>query len=85
MGTQPAWIPRVIINILLAGVMRHHPEGVIWGETLRETQHTQKSALVIAHNKTLAAQLYSEFKEFFPQNLVNFHIANRAITQPGAV
>jgi excinuclease ABC subunit B len=29
-----------------------------------------RPALVIAHNKTLAAQLYSEFKEFFPQNAV---------------
>ncbi|MCB9006887.1 MAG: DEAD/DEAH box helicase family protein, partial [Ardenticatenaceae bacterium] len=31
-------------------------------------QQTQKPTLVIAHNKTLAAQLYSEFREFFPKN-----------------
>ena len=33
-------------------------------------QHHQKPTLVISHNKTLAAQLYSEFKEFFPHNAV---------------
>jgi excinuclease ABC subunit B len=33
-------------------------------------EQTQKPALIIAHNKTLAAQLYSEFREFFPKNAV---------------
>ena len=32
----------------------------------------QRPTLVIAHNKTLAAQLYSEFKEFFPKNAVEY-------------
>ena len=38
-------------------------------------EKTQKPTLVLAHNKTLAGQLYSEFKEFFPENAVEyFHI-----------
>ena len=34
-----------------------------------------RPALVISHNKTLAAQLYSEFKEFFPQNAVEYFVS----------
>ena len=35
-------------------------------------QRVQRPTLVLAHNKTLAAQLYSEFKEFFPENAVEY-------------
>lgn len=35
-------------------------------------EDVQKPTLVLAHNKTLAAQLYSEFKEFFPENAVEY-------------
>ena len=35
-------------------------------------EKTQKPTLVLAHNKTLAGQLYSEFKEFFPENNVEY-------------
>lgn len=38
-------------------------------------EQLNKPTLVIAHNKTLAAQLYSEFKEFFPENAVEFFIS----------
>ena len=38
-------------------------------------QQLQKPTLVIAHNKTLAAQLYSEFKEFFPENAVEYFVS----------
>ena len=38
-------------------------------------QKLQKPTLVIAHNKTLAAQLYSEFKEFFPNNSVEYFVS----------
>ena len=38
-------------------------------------QELNKPTLVIAHNKTLAAQLYSEFKEFFPENAVEYFIS----------
>ncbi len=38
-------------------------------------QQLQKPTLIIAHNKTLAAQLYSEFKEFFPENAVEYFVS----------
>src|SRR3974390_1128154 len=47
-------------------------------------QRTQKPTLVMAHNKTLAAQLYSEFKEFFPQNSVNYFVSYYDYYQPEA-
>jgi excinuclease ABC subunit B len=47
-------------------------------------QATQKATLVIAHNKTLAAQLYSEFKEFFPKNAVSYFVSYYDYYQPEA-
>ncbi|RCX17615.1 excinuclease ABC subunit B [Anaerobacterium chartisolvens] len=44
----------------------------------------QKPTLVIAHNKTLAAQLYSEFKEFFPNNSVEYFVSYYDYYQPEA-
>ena len=38
-------------------------------------QALNKPTLIIAHNKTLAAQLYSEFKEFFPENAVEYFVS----------
>ena len=38
-------------------------------------EEIQKPTLVIAHNKTLAAQLYGEFKEFFPENAVEYFVS----------
>ena len=38
-------------------------------------QRLQRPALVISHNKTLAAQLYSEFKGFFPENAVEYFVS----------
>ncbi|MFW9881798.1 MAG: excinuclease ABC subunit UvrB, partial [Candidatus Thorarchaeota archaeon] len=38
-------------------------------------EHAQKPALVLAHNKTLAAQLYNEFQEFFPKNRVEYFVS----------
>ena len=38
-------------------------------------QKVQKPTLVLAHNKTLAGQLYSEFKEFFPENNVEYFVS----------
>ena len=38
-------------------------------------QEVQKPTLVLAHNKTLAGQLYSEFKEFFPENRVEYFVS----------
>ena len=44
----------------------------------------QKPTLIIAHNKTLAAQLYSEFKEFFPENAVEYFVSYYDYYQPEA-
>lgn len=38
-------------------------------------QQLNKPTLIIAHNKTLAAQLYGEFKEFFPENAVEYFVS----------
>ncbi len=44
----------------------------------------EKPTLILAHNKTLAAQLYSEFKEFFPENAVEFFVSYYDYYQPEA-
>ena len=45
---------------------------------------TQRPALILAHNKTLAAQLYSEFKSYFPQNAVEYFVSYYDYYQPEA-
>ena len=47
-------------------------------------QKTQKPTLIISHNKTLAAQLYSEFKSFFPENAVEYFVSYYDYYQPEA-
>ena len=47
-------------------------------------QEAQKPTLVLAHNKTLAAQLYSEFKQFFPNNAVEYFVSYYDYYQPEA-
>ena len=47
-------------------------------------QEVQKPTLVLAHNKTLAGQLYSEFKEFFPENRVEYFVSYYDYYQPEA-
>src|SRR6056297_2935993 len=47
-------------------------------------QNLQRPALVISHNKTLAAQLYSEFKSFFPDNAVEYFVSYYDYYQPEA-
>ena len=47
-------------------------------------QQTQKPALIMVHNKTLAGQLYSEFKELFPNNRVEYFVSNFDFYQPEA-
>ena len=47
-------------------------------------QNVQKPTLVLAHNKTLAAQLYSEFKQFFPDNAVEYFVSYYDYYQPEA-
>ena len=47
-------------------------------------KEVQKPTLVLAHNKTLAGQLYSEFKEFFPNNAVEYFVSYYDYYQPEA-
>src|SRR5215475_2519965 len=47
-------------------------------------EQTQRPALVIAHNKTLAAQLCNEFREFFPENAVEYFVSYYDYYQPEA-
>src|SRR5574344_2338184 len=47
-------------------------------------QRVQRPALVLVHNKTLAGQLYSEFKELFPNNRVEYFVSNFDFYQPEA-
>ena len=47
-------------------------------------ERTQRPTLVLAHNKTLAAQLYQEFKTFFPENAVEYFVSYYDYYQPEA-
>ncbi len=47
-------------------------------------QQTQRPTLILSHNKTLAAQLYGEFKQFFPENKVNYFVSYYDYYQPEA-
>ncbi|MES2445728.1 MAG: excinuclease ABC subunit UvrB [Bacteroidota bacterium] len=47
-------------------------------------EQTQKPTLILSHNKTLAAQLYGEFKQFFPENAVNYFVSYYDYYQPEA-
>ncbi|MBK0381546.1 excinuclease ABC subunit UvrB [Pedobacter sp. SD-b] len=47
-------------------------------------EQTQKPTLILSHNKTLAAQLYGEFKQFFPENSVNYFVSYYDYYQPEA-
>src|SRR5881397_4284902 len=47
-------------------------------------QHFDKPTLVISHNKTLAAQLYGEFRDFFPNNAVHYFVSYYDYYQPEA-
>jgi excinuclease ABC subunit B len=86
-GDQPQAIER-----LAAGLARGDREQVLLGATgtgktatLAWTiERAQKPTLVLAHNKTLAAQLYSEFREFFPENAVEYFVSYFDYYQPEA-
>ena len=72
-GDQPQAIEK-LANSLLAGAKHQTLLGVTGsGKTFTAAnviQKLNKPTLVISHNKTLAAQLYAEFKSFFPKNAV---------------
>ncbi|MFH1841173.1 MAG: excinuclease ABC subunit UvrB [Candidatus Nealsonbacteria bacterium] len=86
-GDQPEAIKRLSKN-LENGIKNQILLGVTGsGKTFtmaKVIEKTQKPTLIISHNKTLAAQLYQEFKEFFPQNAVHYFVSYYDYYQPEA-
>jgi excinuclease ABC subunit B len=86
-GDQPKAIQQLIDN-LQAGTKDQTLLGVTGsGKTFtiaNVIQAVQRPTLVLAHNKTLAAQLYSEFKAFFPDNAVGYFVSYYDYYQPEA-
>lgn len=86
-GDQPDAIQQ-----LVSGVQKGYRHQVLLGATgtgktftiANLIQQVQKPALIMAHNKTLAAQLYAEFKEFFPENAVEYFVSYYDYYQPEA-
>jgi len=89
---QPAGDQPQAIAALLEGLAENRKHQVLMGVTgsgktftmANVIQATQKPALVLSHNKTLAAQLYGEFKEFFPHNAVHYFVSYYDYYQPEA-
>lgn len=87
LGDQPK-----AINSLVDGINKGEKEQTLLGVTGSGKTFTmanvivkvQKPTLVISHNKTLAAQLYEEFKEFFPDNAVEYFVSYYDYYQPEA-
>src|SRR5262245_2172818 len=83
--------PQAIADIV-EGVSRHDRTQVLLGVTgsgktitmAKVIEQTQRPALVLAPNKTLAAQLYGEFKSFFPDNAVEYFVSYYDYYQPEA-
>ena len=86
-GDQPQAIEKLAKN-LKAGVKNQVLLGVTGsGKTFtmaKVIEKVQKPTLIISHNKTLAAQLYQEFKEFFPKNAVHYFVSYYDYYQPEA-
>ena len=86
-GDQPQAIEKLAAGII-AGEKYQTLLGVTGsGKTFtvaNVVQEVQKPTLVLAHNKTLAAQLYSEFKQFFPNNSVQYFVSYYDYYQPEA-
>lgn len=86
-GDQPE-----AISQLVAGIENGQPRQTLLGVTgsgktftmANVIQKVQRPTLILSHNKTLAAQLYSEFKSFFPQNSVQYFVSYYDYYQPEA-
>jgi len=85
-GSQPEAIARLVDGI---STKQYHAQTLLGvtgsGKTFSMAnviQAVQRPALVLAHNKTLAAQLFSEFKEFFPENRVEYFVSYYDYYQP---
>jgi len=89
---QPAGDQPQAIKDLVAGVSEAERTQVLLGVTgsgktftmAKVIEETQRPALILAPNKTLAAQLYSEFKKFFPDNAVEYFVSYYDYYQPEA-
>ncbi len=89
---QPTGDQPEAIKQLVEGVRKGMSHQVLLGATgtgktftmANIIQQTQMPALVMAHNKTLAAQLYAEFKDFFPENSVEYFVSYYDYYQPEA-
>jgi len=86
-GDQPQAIDKIVSN-LKSGQKKQLLMGVTGsGKTFTMAnviQEMKKPTLVISHNKTLAAQLYSEFRDFFPNNAVHYFVSYYDYYQPEA-
>lgn len=86
-GDQPE-----AIQELVAGVEAGNPHQTLLGVTgsgktftmANVIQKVKRPTLILSHNKTLAAQLYSEFKTFFPENSVQYFVSYYDYYQPEA-
>jgi len=86
-GDQPEALAQ-----LIEGIEKGYKNQVLLGATgtgktfsmANIIQHVNKPALIIAHNKTLVAQLYAEFREFFPDNAVAYFVSYYDYYQPEA-
>jgi len=89
---QPTGDQPEAIRQLVDGVAKGYHDQVLLGATgtgktfaiASLIQEIQKPTLVMAHNKTLAAQLYAEFREFFPENAVEYFVSYYDYYQPEA-
>src|SRR3990172_5595304 len=84
-GDQPR-----AIEFLTEGVNKGKKHQVLLGVTgsgktfsvANVIQNTQRPTLIISHNKTLAAQLYQEFRDYFPENAVEYFVSYYDYYQP---
>ncbi len=89
---KPAGDQPKAIEQLVKGIVDHEKYQVLLGVTgsgktftvANVVEKVQKPTLVLAHNKTLAGQLYSEFKQFFPNNAVEYFVSYYDYYQPEA-
>lgn len=89
---KPAGDQPEAIRQLVEGINQHEKAQVLLGATgtgktytiSNVIQQVNKPTLIMAHNKTLAGQLYGEFKEFFPENAVEYFVSYYDYYQPEA-
>ncbi len=89
---QPTGDQPQAIELLVEGLTKGHQHQTLLGATgtgktytvAKVVEQVQRPTLVLVHNKTLAAQLYSEFRDFFPNNAVEYFVSYYDYYQPEA-